>query len=287
MEQHEELARELARLRARVDELEKAAAERDVLAERVAGVEEHLRVFVKHTPVAVALFDRDMRYIVASEAWLSDFRVGDRDVVGRGHYEIFPEISERWRDIHRRCLAGATEEAEEDAFPRADGRVDWLRWKVLPWRDGADRIGGLFMFSEVITERKRLRDAFDAQAAAIRELSTPIVPIRDDVLVMPLVGALSPERTQQIIENLLGRIVSAQARVAILDVTGVPVVDSHAANSLLKIAQAVRLLGAGVVLTGIRPEVAQALVTQGVDMTGVVTRRDLQGGVDWAMRTRH
>ncbi|WP_272422457.1 PAS domain-containing protein [Polyangium jinanense] len=277
---------ELERLRARVGELEKAAAERDALAARLARAEAHLRVFVEHTPIAAALLDRDMRYLAASEDWLSDLRVEERDVIGRSHYDVFPEMPDRWRDIHHRCLAGATEESEEDPFPRADGRLDWVRWKIVPWRDGTGEVGGLFLVTEVITEKKRLKDAIEAQAAAIRELSTPIVPIRDDVLVMPLVGSLTPERTQQIIENLLGRIVEAQARAAILDVTGVPVVDSHAANSLLQIAKAVRLLGAHVVLTGIRPEVAQALVTEGVDMTDIVTRRDLQSGVAWAMRAR-
>ncbi|MRG90982.1 PAS domain-containing protein [Polyangium spumosum] len=264
-----DLAREVERLRSRVGELE-----------------EQLQAFVKHTPTATALFDTNVRYLVASEAWLSDLRVEVRDVLGRSHYDVFPEITERWKEIHQRCLAGATESSEEDPFPRADGSVDWLRWKVMPWRTGAGEIGGLFMFTEVITERKRLKDALEAQAAAIRELSTPIVPIRDDVLVMPLVGALTPERTVQIMENLLGRIVSAQARVAIIDVTGVPLVDSHAANSLLQIAKAVQLLGAGVVLTGIRPEVAQSLVSEDVDMKDIVTRRDLQGGVAWAMRGR-
>lgn len=285
-EDPEETAGEIERLRRRVAELEGAAAERDELAKRLAQAEEHAREFVRHAPVGVAMLDRDMRYILASDAWLASLRVQIRDVVGRSHYEIFPEVPADWKEIHRRCLAGATAERDEDPFERADGTIDWVRWKIFPWHKSDGEIGGIMIVSETITERKRLQDEVAAQAAALRELSTPIVPISAQVLVMPLVGTLSPERSQQIIEQLLGRIVEAQARTAIIDVTGVPLVDSFAANSLIQIAQAVRLLGAEVVLTGIRPEVAQALVSQDVDIGTIVTRRDLQSGVAWAMRAR-
>ncbi len=285
-EDREETAREIERLRRRVAELEAAAAERDVVANKLAEVEQQAREFVRHAPMGVAMLDRDMRYILASDMWLSSLRVQLKDVVGRSHYEVFPEVPPHWKEIHRRCLAGATAEHEEDRFERADGTVDWVRWKIVPWHRSDGEIGGLVLSSETITDRKRLQDEVAAQAAALRELSTPIVPISDQVLVMPLVGTLSPERSQQITEQLLGRIVEEQARTAIIDVTGVPLVDSFAANSLIQIAQAVRLLGAEVVLTGIRPEVAQALVSQDVDISAIVTRRDLQSGVSWAMRAR-
>ena len=116
---------------------------------------EHLlRLFVEHSPAAIAMLDRDMRYIVASRRFLTDYELGDRNIIGRSHYEVFPEIPERWRDIHRRCLAGAVERAEEDPFPRADGRMDWIRWEIRPWYETEGEIGGVILFSEVITERK-------------------------------------------------------------------------------------------------------------------------------------
>lgn len=117
--------------------------------------ERALKLFVEHAPAAIAMFDRTMTYIAASRRYLADYRLLDQDVIGRSHYEIFPEIPVRWKEIHRRCLAGAIERCEEDPFPRADGSLDWVRWEIHPWYESATEIGGVILFSEVITERKQ------------------------------------------------------------------------------------------------------------------------------------
>lgn len=116
-----------------------------------------LKSFVEHTPAAVAMLDRDLRYIAVSHRWLQDYRLGDQSLIGRFHYDVFPEIREleEWQAIHRRCLGGAVERREEDRFVRADGSEDWLRWEVRPWREATGDIGGVIMFTEVITERKQ------------------------------------------------------------------------------------------------------------------------------------
>jgi rsbT co-antagonist protein RsbR len=106
------------------------------------------------------------------------------------------------------------------------------------------------------------------------------------VLVMPLVGALESTRAQQVIEALLHGVAAGHARAAILDITGVPVVDTQVANALLQAAQSVRLLGAQVLITGIRPEVAQTLVGLGVDLSLMITRATLQDGIAYAMRLK-
>ena len=77
--------------------------------------------FIENTPAPIAMFDRDMKYIVTSRRFLTDYNLKIRDIIGRSHYEVFPEIPERWKEVHQRCLAGATEKAEDDPFPRADG----------------------------------------------------------------------------------------------------------------------------------------------------------------------
>jgi rsbT co-antagonist protein RsbR len=136
-------------------------------------------------------------------------------------------------------------------------------------------------------ERIRLQDEIiSSQAAALAELSTPLIPISERVMVMPLVGTLDSRRTQQVIDTLLEGIAASRAQTAILDITGVPVVDSQVANALVRAAQSVRLLGAQVVLTGIRPEVAQTLVGLGTELGGIVTRSSLQSGIAYAFNQR-
>ncbi|PIP42185.1 MAG: hypothetical protein COX19_01680, partial [Desulfobacterales bacterium CG23_combo_of_CG06-09_8_20_14_all_51_8] len=117
--------------------------------------EQLLRLFVEHSPASIAMLDHNMKYIVASRRFLVDYDIGDQNLIGRSHYEVFPEIPERWREIHRRCLAGAIEKSEEDPFPRADGKMDWVRWEIHPWYETQGEIGGIILFSEVITDRKK------------------------------------------------------------------------------------------------------------------------------------
>jgi PAS domain S-box-containing protein len=136
------------------------AIQRKRAEDAVRNSEAVLRQFVEHTPAAVAMFDLDMRYLVASRRWYVDYRLGPADIIGRSHYEVFPEILEPWKDIHRRCLAGATERCEADPFTRSDGRIDWVRWEVRPWTRADGAIGGILIFSEVITERRLLEDQF-------------------------------------------------------------------------------------------------------------------------------
>ncbi|MEP7188103.1 MAG: STAS domain-containing protein, partial [Roseiflexaceae bacterium] len=136
-------------------------------------------------------------------------------------------------------------------------------------------------------ERERLQDEmFRMQELALRELSTPLLAVSDHAVVMPLVGAIDSRRAQQVIETLLEGITTHSANIAILDITGVTVVDTQVANALLRAAQAVRLLGAHVVLTGIRPEIAQTLVGLGADLSEVVTRSSLQSGIAYAISRR-
>ena len=117
--------------------------------------ESQLQLFVKYVPAGVAMFDRDMCYLSASDVWLDCHELRDRDIVGRSHYDLYPNLPQEWKEIHQRCLAGAIKSCEEDLFPRPDGSIDWVRWEVRPWYTDTDEVGGIIMFSEIITERKR------------------------------------------------------------------------------------------------------------------------------------
>ncbi|WP_438008434.1 response regulator [Sorangium sp. So ce321] len=122
-----------------------------------------------------------------------------------------------------------------------------------------------------------------AQAARLAELSTPIIPIDDQILIMPLIGAIDEERAQGLVDAATLGVSARRAAVMILDITGVPQVDARVAETLARAARAVRLLGARVVITGIRPDVARELVALGAEMEGVVTQSTLQGGIAYAM----
>ena len=130
--------------------------------------EERLRLFVEHAPASLAMFDRKMRYLSFSRKWMSDYNLGDRDLTGLSHYDVFPEIPDSWKKVHGQALAGEVLQADSDRFERADGSVQWLRWEVRPWRDAAGEIGGIMIFSEDITESKRAEDAMRRSESTLR-----------------------------------------------------------------------------------------------------------------------
>ena len=123
----------------------------------------------------------------------------------------------------------------------------------------------------------------EAQQRTLAELSTPVIKVYENVLVLPLVGAIDTERSHRIMEDLLVGITQHQAEMVIVDITGVPVVDTAVANHLMQTIKAARLLGTRSILVGIRGEVAQALVHLQVDLAGVVTRSNLQAGIEYAL----
>ena len=106
--------------------------------------------FLEHTPVAVAMFDGQMRYLLASRRWLTDYGLEKQDIIGRSYYEAFPNLPNHWRELHQRCLAGAVERCDRDRVVRPDGRVEWVKWEVYPWRHLSGEIGGLIVFTEAI-----------------------------------------------------------------------------------------------------------------------------------------
>lgn len=116
--------------------------------------EERMRMFIKHTPAAVAMLDCGLRYILVSPRWLADYRLGEQDIIGLRHYDVFPEIPTEWRDMIQRCLQGEVDKRDDVPFTRADGSLDWVRWEIHPWHTDRGETGGIIMFTEVITERK-------------------------------------------------------------------------------------------------------------------------------------
>jgi diguanylate cyclase (GGDEF)-like protein/PAS domain S-box-containing protein len=123
------------------------------------------RLFIEHAPAALAMLDNDMRYLAASRRWLRDFGFGSQDLTGRCHYDVFPEIPERWKTMHRRALAGEDIYCDEDRFVRTDCSLQWLRWELHPWRTADGAIGGVLIFSEDITREKKDKEQLQLAAS--------------------------------------------------------------------------------------------------------------------------
>ena len=128
--------------------------ERKKIERELTEKKEQLSLFIEHSPASLAMFDTEMRYIATSRRWTNDYNLGNQNIIGKTHYEVFPEITQDWKDIHQRCLKGAVERNEEDSFERLDGSKEWIRWEIRPWHKSSGEIGGIIMFTEVITERK-------------------------------------------------------------------------------------------------------------------------------------
>jgi rsbT co-antagonist protein RsbR len=139
---------------------------------------------------------------------------------------------------------------------------------------------GLFTFDLYAKEREEI---VIRQQEDMIELSTPVIQIWDGILAVPLIGTLDSKRTQMVMEKLLDMIVATSSKIAIIDITGIPTVDTLVANHLLKTASATRLLGAELIITGISPVIAQTMVHLGVDLSGVITRAVMADGIKLAM----
>ncbi|MEQ8686899.1 MAG: PAS domain S-box protein [Imperialibacter sp.] len=158
-----------------------SAAIRDIswrksVEEEVNASNERNKIFVDQSPNAIAMFDTELRYMAASRKWIDDYSLSGRDILGRSHYEIFPEIGDDWKKIHRECLTGATNTCEEACFKRADGTEQWITWDIRPWYISEGKIGGLLMYTADITQSK-LRDIEKKRVEYILEKTNQIAKV--------------------------------------------------------------------------------------------------------------
>jgi PAS domain S-box-containing protein len=135
------------------------------------------RLFIDHAPAALAMFDREMRYVLVSERWKKDYGLSEKSILGKKHYDIFPEITEEIKEVHRQALSGKTISKEEDRFVRADGSVQWLKWETLPWYNIQHEIGGIVIMSEDITKKKEAEFELNKSMARFQTLVEQIPAI--------------------------------------------------------------------------------------------------------------
>jgi PAS domain S-box-containing protein len=132
--------------------------------------EEKLRLFIDHAPVALAMFDRHMRYLAVSQRWLTYYHLETQDIIGRSHYDVFPDLPERWREAHRRGLDGEVVQVDEDRYEYGDGSILWVRWGVRPWFTNDGGVGGIVLFTEDISELKQAEDTLRENEEKYRAL---------------------------------------------------------------------------------------------------------------------
>lgn len=250
--------------------------------------DERFRLLVDNLPIAFFMRDANGRLLYISPAYetiwgrtIAELKQNPRAWIDAIHPDDLQEATTTFR------VLAQTEMDFEYRIVRPDGTVRWINVTSIPMRNAEGQTEQIVGFLADVTERKQAlveqqqlqESMIQMQAATLAELSTPLIPISDRVVVLPLIGALDTQRTQQVLETLLNGVAERQAQIVIVDITGIKVVDTQVANTLIQAARAVRLLGARVMLTGIRPEVAHTLISLGVDLSDLDTAGTLQSGI--------
>jgi len=194
------------------------------------------------------------------------------------HPEDMPLMAAVWR----RVLSGERI-AEENRIILKTGAVRWIRFHLQPFRDEKEGpVVRILTAAQDITDRRAALEAVRAQQELIRQLSTPVLRVRERLLILPVIGEIDPARADQISDQLLGSIRSNRAKVVVIDLTGVAAMDATVAERILRTAQACRVLGASVIVSGVSRELGNVLVHTGLDLSQLVTKGDLQGGIEEA-----
>ncbi len=151
-----------------------------------------MRYIIEHNRSAIAVHDRDLKYIYVSQSYLDDYNVREQDIIGKHHYDVFPDLPQKWRDVHQKALAGQVSGAEADPYERADGSVEWTRWECRPWYESDGSVGGIIVYTEVITGRikeeeelkqyrNRLEEKVLERTLDVEETQSALLNLLDDM----------------------------------------------------------------------------------------------------------
>ncbi len=267
------------------------------LRQRVVALENSqymLQAVLDAIPAFIYCKDLDGTFLVVNQTYESSLGMSREQIIGKNQADFFPpEAVAEWRSIEQQVLETRAPVETENNVSLSDGMHTYLSI-MAPIIDEHGQINVLCGIATDITERKQMEEerlalkqqVIDAQQDALRELSTPLIPIARDVVIMPLIGTIDSGRAQMVLETLLEGVAQYQADLAILDITGVAMVDTQVAQALVRAAKAVKLLGAQVIVTGIQPSIAQMLVHLGIDLEGIITYATLQAGIAQALAGR-
>jgi len=215
----DELIKDLAELHQEHENLKalykKVVSDKKRVNENILMKEKILGAVIEQTPIAIAVFDLQMNYLSYSPQYLIDYKLGEQNLTGQSHYKIFPEIPVRWKEIHNRCLKGESVKCEEDTFEWANGTIEWLKWEINPWYKSRDKVGGIVLSSQIISESKKT-------AKALMEIKTRFKTMFE---VAPLGIALIDSISGKILEvnpmfaKIVGRTVEEMTRIDWLSIT--------------------------------------------------------------------
>ncbi|WP_434426034.1 PAS domain-containing protein [Nannocystis pusilla] len=244
--------------------------ERRIHLERTA-----LRAILDNLALSVWIIDPKGDYLFAEGKGLAHFGLTPEMLAGGNILTAFPDNPAT--ETIRAGLSG-----QHAHYPSVEAGCDFENWQI-PVRARGGEVTALVGVTLNVTETRRNErelqtrlEQIERQQQAIRELSTPIIEVWDHVLTLPIIGLVDSVRTAEIMDSLLQAVARSRARFAILDMTGVDVVDTGTASHLLGLIRAIRLLGAEGILTGIHPNIAQTVVALGVDLSGLVVRSTLR-----------
>ena len=238
------------------------------------------------TDYAIILLDTEGRVLTWNtgaerlKGWKAD------EIIGQPISRFYPEEDIRSGKIQTELKGAAAEGRFEDEGwrVRKDGTRFWANVIITALRDQNGQLRGFGKLTRDLSERRMAEERIKRQAHEIFEMAAvPVVQVWEGIVLVPLIGTLDSQRTQQLMERLLHRVTETASPVALLDITGVPTIDTQTAQHLIETVSAVRLLGAEVILTGVRPTIAQTLVHLGIDLSNVITRSSLSAGLRMAL----
>jgi rsbT co-antagonist protein RsbR len=276
-----------------LNEMENIVRQRTV---ELQDAQQLLQLVLDTIPMGIYWKDRDLAYLGCNEPFARDASIeSPEEILGKSDFDLgWASEADRYHLDDRHVIdSGEARLNYEETHTMPDGSQIWLKLSKAPLHDAAGQVKGIIGVYDDISaqkraeaERERLQqEVIEAQQQAIRELSSPVIPIidapggRGGVIVMPLIGSIDTMRARDITRSLLAGIRQHRAKVVILDVTGVSMVDSGVANHLNKTVQAARLKGARTIVTGISDAVAETIVDLGIDWSGIETLADLQTGL--------
>jgi methyl-accepting chemotaxis protein len=232
-------------------------------------------------------FSMDGTVITSNNNFLNMLGYTLEEVQGKHHgifcepsYVESHEYSEFWAKLNR----GEFDSGEYKRIGK-NGREVYIRATYNPIFDLSGKPIKILKIASDVTDQKRQAEITAKQAALIMDMSTPVMRLWDNILLLPIIGLVDSKRVQSIMETALQNILNFQAKVLILDVQGVPAMDSSVANHIIKVTRATKLMGCTCIVTGISPEISQALVNLGIDLGDIMTQSSLKAGVNSALKS--